>query len=361
MTAGITGVFWLPRMAEANSIALNAGTHAVPISAASSAWGALTAVWVDATATVSRVVAELGVGMQGVNGMSAIGKLAGFTGWAEQQGVLSAALSAKTAANAAAYTVASLAMPSLPEIVALNTARAASHGTGGALRGDAEALEAAKAAMDLRAALTMETYEAATTAQVSTPGEFSDPPHIAEGAGAADPISMAMSAVSAAVQNAGGAATQIANVAGSAASSVVGTGANLAGAAVSAVTAPAGAGVGAAAMAPVAAAAVSVPAAAVTVPSTVGATTVQLPAGWGTPATVGGGFGSMPSSSGMRMETATTRPASTLNSPLTPARSAQDEEEEHERKSAVDLQDDQFTDGRFIADGVIGANTGQNK
>ncbi|WP_194816703.1 PPE domain-containing protein [Nocardia sp. XZ_19_385] len=360
MTAGITGVFWLPRMAEANSIALNAGAHAVPISAASSAWGALTGVWVEATATVARVVAELGVGLQGVNGMNAIGKLAGFTGWAEQQGVLAAAMSAKAAANATAYTVASIAMPSLPEIVALNTARAASHTTGGALRGDAEVLEAAKAAMDLRAALTMETYEAATTAQVSTPGEFSDPPHIAEGAGAADPISMALSAVSSAVQHAGGAATQVANVAGSVASSAVGTGANLAGAAVSAVTAPAGAG---AAMVAPAAAAVTAPAAAITVASTVGASTVQLPAGWGTPATVGGsGLGSMPaSSSGMRMESTATRPASNLNSPLTPTRAANDEDEEHERKSAVDLQDDQFTDGRFIADGVIGANTGQNK
>ncbi|GAB2650516.1 PPE domain-containing protein [Nocardia goodfellowii] len=359
MTAGITGVFWLPRMAEANSIALNAGAHAVPISAASSAWGALSGVWLEATATVSRVVAELGVGMQGVNGMSAIGKLAGFTGWAEQQSVMAAALSAKTAANAAAYTVASLAMPSLPEIVALNTARAASHTTGGALRGDAEALEAAKAAMDLRAALTMETYEAATTAQVTTPGEFSDPPHIAEGAGAADPVGMALSAVSAAVQNAGGAVTQVANVAGSVASTAVGTGANLAGAAVSAVTAPAAAGT---AMVAPAATAVATPAAAVTVASTVGASTVQLPAGWGTPSTMGGaGFTSMPSSSGMRMETTATRPASTLNSPLVPNRTTNDEDEEHERKAAVDLQDDQFTDGRFIADGVIGAGTGQNK
>ncbi|MEV6274695.1 PPE domain-containing protein [Nocardia sp. NPDC051832] len=358
MTAGITGVFWLPRMAEANSIALNAGAHAVPISAASTAWGALTGVWVEATATVARVVAELGVGMQGINGMNAMGKLAGFTGWAEQQGVLAAAMSAKTAANATAYTVASIAMPSLPEIVALNTARAASHTTGGALRGDAEALEAAKAAMDLRAALTMETYEAATTAQVSTPGEFSDPPHIAEGAGAGNPVGMVLSAVSSALQNAGGAATQIANVAGSVASTAVGTGANLAGAAVSAVTAPAGAG--AAMVAP--AAAVTAPAAAITVASTVGASTVQLPSGWGTPATVSGsGFGSMSPGSGVRMETTATRPASTLNSPLTPTRNTSDEDEEQERKSAVELQDDQFTDGRFIADGVIGANTGQNR
>lgn len=39
MTAGITGVFWLPRMAEFNSVTLNAGAHAVPISAAATAWG----------------------------------------------------------------------------------------------------------------------------------------------------------------------------------------------------------------------------------------------------------------------------------------------------------------------------------
>ncbi|MEU8895138.1 PPE family protein [Nocardia sp. NPDC048505] len=357
MVAGITGVFWLPRMAEANSIALNAGAHAVPISAASTAWGALTAVWTEATATTTRVMAELGFGMQGVNGLSAISKLTGFTGWAEQQAVQAAAMSAKTAANATAYTVASLAMPSLPEIVATNAAVVASANPPGAVSGAFEAAELAKHAMDVRAALVMETYEAATTAQVASPSEFSDPPHIAEGAGSADPVGMVLSAVSTALQNAGGAASQIANVAGSVASTAVGTGTNLAGAAISAATAPATAAVAPAAAA-VAPAAVAAPAAAITTAATVGATTVQLPSGWGTPATVGGGFGMPTGTGGLRAETATTRPASTLNSPLTPTRTADSEDEEQERKSAIDLQEDQFTDGRFIADGVIGGSTG---
>lgn len=65
MTLGITGVFWLPRMAELNSVSLNAGTHAIPLVAANTAWSGLTAAWVDATTTVARVMAEIGVGLEG--------------------------------------------------------------------------------------------------------------------------------------------------------------------------------------------------------------------------------------------------------------------------------------------------------
>jgi PPE-repeat protein len=135
MTAGITGVFWLPRLAEGNSAALNTGAHAVPIQAASTAWGALTGAWVDATATVARVMAELGGGLQGINGAAALTRLTGYVGWAEQQGALAASMGAKAAANATAYTVASLAMPSLPEIAAADSARVAAHAAGGDLDG----------------------------------------------------------------------------------------------------------------------------------------------------------------------------------------------------------------------------------
>ena len=37
--------------------------------------------------------------MQGVNGLAVIARITGFTGWAEQQGVMAAAMGAKAAAN----------------------------------------------------------------------------------------------------------------------------------------------------------------------------------------------------------------------------------------------------------------------
>jgi hypothetical protein len=381
MTAGTTGVFWLPRMAEANSISLNAGAHAIPISAAATAWGALTGAWIDATATVARVMAELGVGMQGVNGIAALGRLGGFTGWAEQQGVMSATMSSKAAANAIAYTVASLAMPSIPEIVAVNTARVAAASTGGVLNGSSEAAEAAKAALDLRAALTMETYEAATSATVATPGEFTVPPAIANGAGAADPAQSADTAfqgdpVQGAIAAAAGfvnnpavasAATQAANVVGSVATSGVSTVGSLGANAISAATSVASPAMGGAPMAMMggvggvagAAAAATRSAAAPGASVNVNGT-LKLPEGWGAGASIGGSPAAGPVSEPVnvaRFDAAPVRPASTVGSPLMGHQAHGNEDDESEHNTADYLRStEHFNDGRYAADGVIGAD-----
>ncbi|MFQ6394888.1 PPE domain-containing protein [Nocardia sp. KC 131] len=378
MTAGMTGVFWLPRMAEVNSVALNAGAHGIPISAAATAWGGLTAAWIDATTTAVRVMAELGIGMQGVNGIAALSRLAGFTGWAEQQSVMAATLGAKAVANATAYTVASLVMPSLPEIVALNTARAASHTTGGVLRGDGEALEAAKIAMDIRAALTMETYEAATTATVATPGEFVPPPAIANGAGTAagagesafgagDPVSSAIAAAAGFVNNPGiaGAATQAANAIGGVATSGVSTVGSIGANAISAVTSagtPAMGGMAAPMSMMGGGAAISAAAATRSATSTPNRNeSFKVPEGWGAGAgaVVGASPATLAASEPMnmaRMDAAPVRPPASPSSPLM-GNQVRDDEEEADHKSAEYLRTDQFNDGRFTADGVIGSNT----
>jgi PPE-repeat protein len=254
MTLGITGVFWLPRTATVNSLALHAGAHAVPISAASPAWAALSASYVDATATVARVIAELAVGLQGVNGLAATAKLTGFAAWAERSAEAAATMSAKTAANATAYTVASLAMPSPPEIAAVKTAKVAAYSTGGVLNGTAEAAEAADRLMDLRAAAVMEAYEAATTTTVMTPSAFTPPPTIAAGAGNTqaggqetdavealrngNPVQAASLAASALAQNPAvqSVAAQAGHIAGTAASSTASAVSNIGGAAMSAAT-----------------------------------------------------------------------------------------------------------------------------
>ncbi|MFI5714959.1 PPE domain-containing protein [Nocardia sp. NPDC051750] len=378
MTAGITGVFWLPRLAEGNSIALNAGSHAIPMSAAATAWGAMTGAWVDATATVVRVMGELGVGMQSVNGLGALARLVGFTGWAQQQGAMTAALGTKAASQATAYTVASIAMPSLPEIAAVNAARVAAHTTGGVLNGSSEIAEAAKAALDLRAALTMETYEAAITALVLTPGEFLNPPPIANGAGTADPgpaedamkeangdpLKMLAAAGAAVAQNPGiaSAVTQAANVAGGVASTGVTTVGNLgASALASATAAPAPASVP---MVPgmVTGAVAASTAAATTraggMPSgsTLGLNNggLKVPEGWGAPA-AGAAAPATESVAVTRGEAAPVRPAATgPGSPLMGnARANGEDDQDHD--AADYLRGDHFTDGRYIADGVIGA------
>lgn len=379
MTAGVTGVFWLPRMAEANSIALNAGAHGIPISAAATAWGALTGAWVDATATVVRVMAELGVGMQGVNGLAVLSRLGGITAWAEQQSVMAATMGAKAAANATAYTVASIAMPSLPEIAAVDAARVAAHSTGGVLNGSSEVAEAAKAALDLRAALTMETYEAATSAMVVTPGEFINPPPIANGAGTADagqsseaafggdPIQGALAAASAFVQNPAvvSAATQAANVAGGVLSGGVTTAGNIGASAISAVTSAA-APSAATTVAPMAAMGVGGVASAATATrsasSVPGATlnngSLKIPAGWGAGATSGGtpATAAATENVSVRLDSAPVRSTSTSGSPLMGHGTHSDEDDESEHKTPDYLVADHFADGRYATDGVIGVD-----
>ncbi|WP_067718018.1 PPE domain-containing protein [Nocardia yamanashiensis] len=388
MTLGITGVFWLPRMAELNSVSLNAGAHAIPIAAAGSSWGVLTAAWVDATATVARVMAELGVGLQGINGLNVLGRLTGFNLWAEQQGVMAAVMAGKAAFNATAYTVASIAMPSLPEIALVEAARVAAHSTGGALNGTAEAAEAAKLALDIRAALVMETYEAATTFMVTTPGEFLMPPPIAMGAGSAnggdafgtgggDPIQMAVTAATALANNPAvmSALSQVGQVAGT----VVTTGASSVGqVASSAVTAitnavtqtsaggaaqlpmMAGASVAAGGAASVSTRAASFGSGGVSIGN--GGGTLKLPEGWGAGASIGGGAPAAapvtavaePVAVAANNGVAPVRPASS-GSPLLGAQAADDEDETHSG-NGYGRSVEHFADGRAIAPAVIGGD-----
>ncbi|WP_410871654.1 PPE family protein [Nocardia sp. A7] len=374
MTAGITGVFWLPRMAEVNSTTLNAGAHAIPISAAATSWGTLAAAWGDAAFTITRVIAEVGVGLQGVNGIAVLARLAPFAGWASQQGIAAAAISGKCAANATAYTVASIAMPSLPEIAATNTAVAVSANPPGVVSGAFEAAEVVRHAMDIRAALVMETYEAATSATVAVPSEFTMPPAIASGAGSAqgdfgggDPLQTAVAAAQAFVSNPGvvSAATQAANTAGGVLTSGVSTAGNIGASAISAVTAPAGT---AAAVAPAMAGVGAAGAAAVgggmaTTSAGLGAVSagsLKLPEGWGAPAANAAANAPVSETVVNRADAAPVRNTGTGANPLMGSRQKGEEDEEHDGIDYV--RSDEFTDGRYTAEGVIGADlTGSAK
>ncbi|TCK00881.1 PPE family protein [Nocardia alba] len=374
MTAGITGVFWLPRMAEVNSTTLNTGAHAIPISAAATSWGGLAAAWGDAAFTITRVIAEVGVGLQGVNGIAVLARLAPFAGWASQQGIAAAAISAKCAANATAYTVASIAMPSLPEIIGTNAAVTASANPPGVVSGAFEVAEVARNAMDIRAALVMETYEAATSATVAIPSEFTMPPAIASGAGTAsegdfgggDPLQTAVAAAQAFVSNPGvvSAATQAANTAGGVLTSGVSTVGNIGASAISAATSTVPAGtVAAPVMASVGAAGAAVGGISTTSAglSGVSAGSLKLPEGWGAPAASTSASAPVTESVISRVEGgAPVRNTGTGGNPLMGNRQKGEEDDEHD---GIDyIRSDEFTDGRYAAEGVIGANhTGSAK
>ncbi|WP_458687314.1 PPE domain-containing protein [Nocardia tengchongensis] len=391
MTLGITGVFWLPRMAELNSVTLNTGAHAIPIAAAGGAWSGLTAAWVDATSTVARVMAEIGVGLEGLNGLTVLARLGGFTVWAEQQAVLAGVLAGKANANATAYTVASIAMPSLPEIALVETARVAAYSSGGALNGSAEAAEAAKLALDIRAALVMETYEAATSSMVATPGQFLMPPPIAMGAGSAgaggdafadsgDPVQAALGAAVAPAQNPAvtSALSQVAQVAGTVATDGVTSVGNVAS---STITAVANAmtqspGLGTSGFPGAAAATVGAGGAALTthavsyagggsvnIPN--GAGTLRLPEGWGSGLGGPGGLGNPCDTTGPAIPV--DEPMGVVGTPAStaPVRSAGtgsllgqqgDDEDETQRGHDYGRSVEVFADGRVVAPAVIGAD-----
>ncbi len=384
MVAGITGVLWEVRPVEMMSAQLDIGAHAIPIAAAEASWTGLAGAWTDATLTLTRVMAELGVGMLGANGIAAAAQLTAFTGWAGEQTAMAAGMAAKAAANATAYTVASLVMPSAPEIAAVDSARVAAHATGGDLTGDGEAAEAVYAEMQARAALVMETYEAATSLMVATPAAFLMPPPISVGAGLVsgamdvaeavqgdiNPVSQAISTAQAAAANpaTAQAATQVADVGGSVVSSAVPTAGDLAGNTITAATggtstmSPAMGGMfGGAAMGGTA-----LTGSMSFTPSSVGigggGGSLQIPEGWG------GGLGNaLPSvggapaepmaptsPAGVNTQPAQARPAMNTGNPLMGNQSQEEDEDYHD--SGDLLNGEYFADGRIIASGVIGGD-----
>ena len=106
-------------------------------------------------------------------------KFAPFQEWAAAAALLAGETAGKAQVQSGSYTFATLAMPSLAEIAAVQAAKVAAYSIGGALVGGAAAAEAAEEALKIRAAVTMETYDAAT-AHLAVQQNFDSPPSIAE-------------------------------------------------------------------------------------------------------------------------------------------------------------------------------------
>lgn len=177
MTLGVTGVVWLPRTATVNSGALLLGTGPAPLIGAAGAWGSVAAAYTDASITVGRVMAVLAAGWEGEAANAAQARFGGFMAWTQGAATRATEISGRALAEAAAYTTAVAAMPNPVEIAAVKSAKVAAYSSGGALNGSAEALEVADNALDIRAALVMDAYEAATTPLAITVS-FDRPPEI---------------------------------------------------------------------------------------------------------------------------------------------------------------------------------------
>ncbi|WP_254900361.1 PPE domain-containing protein [Rhodococcus sp. 1168] len=177
MTLGVTGVVWLPRTATVNSGALLLGTGPAPLIGAAGAWGSVAAAYTDASITVGRVMAVLAAGWEGEAANAAQARFGGFLAWTQGAAALATEISGHAFAEAAAYTTAVAAMPNPVEIAAVKSAKVAAYSSGGALNGSAEALEVADSVLDVRAALVMDGYEAATTPLAITVS-FDRPPEI---------------------------------------------------------------------------------------------------------------------------------------------------------------------------------------
>ncbi|MDI9902138.1 PPE domain-containing protein [Rhodococcus sp. IEGM 1409] len=176
---GITGVIWYPRGAAPNSAALVAGAGPAPLGVAAGAWSTVSSGLTDTAASISRVMADLRTGWSGEAADAALSKFAPFQEWAAAAALLAGETAGKAQVQSGSYTVATLAMPSLAEIAAVQAAKVAAYSIGGALAGGAAVAEAAEEALKIRAAVTMETYDAAT-AHLAVQQNFDSPPPIAE-------------------------------------------------------------------------------------------------------------------------------------------------------------------------------------
>ncbi|WP_336881105.1 PPE family protein [Rhodococcus globerulus] len=212
---GITGVIWYPRGAAPNSAALIAGAGPVPLSVAGGAWTAVSAGLGDTASTVSRVMANLRIGWTGDAADAALAKFKPFEEWAARSSMLAQKTGGKAQVQSATYTVAAIAMPSLPEIAAVETAKLAAYTLGGALTGSAAVAELAAEQLELRAAAAMETYDSAT-APLAVRDEFEPPPSITmsdvAGQGSPQNVSVAEQTVNAFVEPVRTAAAAITSV-----------------------------------------------------------------------------------------------------------------------------------------------------
>ena len=162
---GFTGVLWDARTTERLAADLGAGPGPVPLAEAGLAWAAVATELAEASAEYTAILARLGVNWQSDRSVAAVEHLSRLGRWFIEAAGEATEAAARAEAQAAAVTVARLAMPNLAEIDlvdGLRTMATATVAVAPALGGAAAHAERAVQEVKVRAARVMENYEGAS-------------------------------------------------------------------------------------------------------------------------------------------------------------------------------------------------------
>ncbi|MBY4573645.1 hypothetical protein ACN94_08615 [Gordonia paraffinivorans] len=163
--AGFTGVNWELRTSEQLATDLGAGPGPAPLAEAGLAWAKLAAEIGEAGVDYAAVLARLGLNWRSAHADSVFERLTHLAPWFAETASEAARNAARAEAQAAATTVARLAMPDLAEVGIVETLREiATTATAVApvMAGAAAEAERAVVRQRMRAARVMQAYETAT-------------------------------------------------------------------------------------------------------------------------------------------------------------------------------------------------------
>ncbi|MEV3964166.1 PPE domain-containing protein [Nocardia sp. NPDC050193] len=195
--AGFTGVIWEARPTEKLAHDLGAGAGARPMADAGAAWSRVAAAFGAAVIEYDRVLVQLRESWRSSESEIAIDRFAALRHWLIDAATAAGRHAAMAGGQAVAYEVASLAMPHLADLAALDAAVRSIEQMGAALGtplvGAIAEVDTEQNLAKANAARVMQNYESAS-AQLASPWEPHDPPQIVSGsalateqAAAADP------------------------------------------------------------------------------------------------------------------------------------------------------------------------------
>lgn len=182
--AGFTGVIWEARPAEKLAHDLGAGPGVRPMADAGAAWSRIAAAFGAAVIEYDRVLAQLRESWRSSESELAIDRFAALRHWLVDAATAAGRHAAMAGGQAVAYEVASLAMPHLADLAALEATVRSIEQMGAALGtplvGAIAEADTEQNLAKANAARVMQNYESAS-AQLASPWEQHAPPEIVSG------------------------------------------------------------------------------------------------------------------------------------------------------------------------------------
>jgi hypothetical protein len=204
--AGFTGVIWEARPAEKLAHDLGAGPGVRPMADAGAAWSRIAAAFGAAVIEYDRVLAQLRESWRSSESELAIDRFAALRHWLVDAATAAGRHAAMAGGQAVAYEVASLAMPHLADLAALEATVRSIEQMGAALGtplvGAIAEADTEQNLAKANAARVMQNYESAS-AQLASPWEQHAPPEIVSGTALAAEQSAASGAAAASAPAAG--------------------------------------------------------------------------------------------------------------------------------------------------------------